>query len=58
VEGWATFDDVLAFAYQTRLSRAKAGGSQEIDHDLIAKKAMNDVVQAMDNYERHRKRSC
>ena len=58
VEGWAGFDDVLAFAFQQRLARAKAAGSQEIDHDLIAKKAMDDVVQAMDNYERHRKRSC
>jgi type IV secretory pathway TraG/TraD family ATPase VirD4 len=58
VEGWVTFDDVLAFAFQKRLARAKAAGSQEIDHDLIAKKAMEDVVQAIDNYERHRKRSC
>ena len=58
VEGWATFDDVLAFAFQKRLARAKAAGSQEIDHDLIAKKAMEDVVQAIDNYERHTKRPC
>ena len=57
VEGWATFDDVLAFAFQQRLERAKAAGSQEIDRDLIAKKAMDDVVQAIDSYERHKKRS-
>jgi len=58
VEGWATFEDVLAFAIQKRLARATAAGSQEIDHDLIAKKAMGDVVQAIDSYERHRKHSC
>jgi hypothetical protein len=58
VEGWAAFDDVLSFAFQRRLARAEGAGSQEIDHDLIAKKAMDDVVHAMDNYERHRKRSC
>ena len=58
VEGWATFDDALAFAFQQRLARAKAAGSQEIDHDLIAKKAMDDVVRAIDSYERHKKRSC
>jgi hypothetical protein len=58
VEGWATFDDVLAFAFQQRLARAKAAGSQEIDHDLIAKKAMDDVVRAIDSYERHKKGSC
>jgi hypothetical protein len=54
VEGWATFDDVLAFTFQQRLERAKAAGSQEIDHDLIAKKAMDDVVRAIDSYERRR----
>ena len=58
MEGWATFDDVLAFAVQKRLARAEGAGSQEINHDLISKKAMEDVVQAIDNYERHRKRSC
>ena len=58
LEGWATFDDALAFAFQQRLARAKAAGSQEIDHDLIAKKAMDDVVQAIGSYERHKKRSC
>ena len=58
VEGWGTFDDVLAFACQKRLARAEGAGSQEIDHALIAKKAMDDVVQAIDNYERHRKHSC
>jgi hypothetical protein len=58
VEGWATFDDVLAFAFQQRLARAKVADSQEIDHALIAKKAMEDVVQAIDSFERHKKRSC
>jgi len=49
---------VLAFACQKRLARAEGAGSQEIDHALIAKKAMDDVVQAIDSYERHKKRSC
>ena len=48
---------VLAYAFQKRLKRAEGAGSQEIDHNLIAKKAMDDVVQAIDNYERHKKRS-
>jgi type IV secretion system protein VirD4 len=58
VEGWATFDDVLAFAFQKRIARAEGAGNQEIDHDVIAKKAMDDLVQAIDNYKRHRMRSC
>ena len=58
MEGWAAFDDVLSFAFQQRLARAEGAGIQEIDHSLIAKKAMDDVVQAIDSYERHKKRSC
>jgi hypothetical protein len=58
VEGWVTFDDVLAFAFQQRLARAEGAGCHEIDRDIVVKKAMDDVVQAIGSYERHAKRSC